>query len=179
MVSRLLHFRLTFATIAMLALISGALLETVWLVAPGAAAAAASDIIGLLQSRVRFALPVERAFRGASESLPAIGLAAFEPWAIGVAIAVVIHALIANGLHTISVARGQPLKRNTGETLRQLLTAAAGLSLLWIPVSATTSLDIVGVVGTSPPGWAVIASVVVALAGMRALLDQYLGIREA
>lgn len=177
MSSRLLHFRLTFATIAVIALLGGAFLETVWLAAPGVAAAAVSDAIGLMQSRVRFALPVERAFRGASESLPAVGVAAFEPWAIGVVVAVVIYALMTNGLQTISVARGQTGRRNTGETLRRVITGAAVLSLLWIPLSRTTALDLAGVVRTSADSWAVIASVVVALACMRALLDQYLGIR--
>ena len=177
--SRLLHFRFTFATIAMLALIGGALLETVWLAAPGAAAAAASDLIGLFQSRVRFALPAERAFRGASESLPAIGVAAFEPWAIGVAIAVVIYALMANGMNTIMVARKAEPERYRGETLRRWLTTLATGCVLWIPISATTNLDVGAELNTTPVAIAFTAMAIAGLAGFNALLDMYIQIRRA
>lgn len=177
--SRLLHFRFTFATIAILALFAGALLETVWLAAPGAVAAAISDIVGVAQSRVRFALPADRAFRGASESLPAIGVAAFEPWAIGVAVVIVIYTLMANGLNTIMVARKAEPKRYPGETLRRLLCALAGVALLWIPIQATTDFDIATLLYTNATAMAVVASAVAGLAGMRSLLDMYLHIRRA
>jgi len=179
MASRLLHFRLTFATIAMLAMFAGALLETVWLIVPGVAAAAVSEVMGLVQSRVRFPSPLERSLRGASESIPALGVAAFEPWAIGVTVAVVIYVLMANGMNTIMVARNAEPKRYPGETLRRWLTALATLSLLWIPLSATTDLNVGVMLQTTPPAMAVVAAAVVALAGMRALLDMWFHIRKA
>lgn len=177
--SRLLHFRFTFAIIAMPALIGSALLETVWLAVPGAAAAAVSDILGLVQSRVRFTLPAERAFRGASESMPAIGIAAFEPWAISVTIAVVIYTLMANGMNTIMVARNAEPKRYPGETLRRWLTALAGLLLLCVPVAATTTVNLAALLETNLTALAVAAGALATLAGLRALLDMYLHIRRA
>jgi hypothetical protein len=177
MSTRLLHFRLAFALLAVVALVSGALLETVWLAGPGAVAAAISDLIGLLQARARFNLPVERAFRGASEALPALGVAAFEPYAMGVTIAVVIFALMANGMETVKLASRRDGSRQTGEMLRRLLTALAGLSLLWIPVEATSDFSLGSQLGVSAWLAAGIAFLVAGGGGLIAVADSLISVK--
>jgi hypothetical protein len=137
---RLLHLRFTIAVLGCAALLAGAWLENIWLAGPGAAAAAISDLVGILQARARFPLPSDRGLRGAAEGLPAIGLTAFEPAAIGLTLAVVIYALMANGIHTVSVSRGAGLTLNGGETLRRVVTSLADIALLAVPFIAAASL---------------------------------------
>jgi hypothetical protein len=177
MPSRILHFRIAFAAIAVATLVGGALAESVWLAAPGVAAALVSEGLGLAQARARFREPVERALRGGAESLPAVGVAAYEPWALGVTVAIVVYALLANGFRTVMTARGVTTDLQRGETLRRVLCSMAGISLLWIPLDATTNLYLGGRLGTSPAAMAVVASAIAALAGARALLDMWLSLR--
>jgi hypothetical protein len=159
------------------ALLAGAWLESIWLAGPGAAAAAISDIVGILQSRARFPLAADRTLRGAAEGLPALGLTAFEPAAIGITLAVVIYALMANGIHTVSLSRGTNLSLSGAETLRRVLTSLAGLGALALPFVATghlvlparlTSLNI-----------AAAAACVAALAGTVSLLVMWLAVGKA
>jgi hypothetical protein len=146
---RLLHFRFTFAVLGFAAMLMGVLLETIWLAGPGAVAAAVSDLIGILQARARFPMPADRALRGAAEALPALGVTAYEPAAIGITIAVVIYALMANGIQTVSLARGSNLTLSAGETLRRVLTSIASLMVLTVPLAVTANLDLPGRVGLS------------------------------
>lgn len=179
MSNRLLHFRVTFAGLAVIAFLAGAWMESVWLTAPGAAAAGVSDLIGLLQSRARFNLPVNRAFRGGAESLPALGVAAFEPFAIGLTVAVVIFALMANGMDTVKLAKDRNSELRTSETVRRVLTGLASLSLLWIPLAATSDLKLGADFGLS--GWAAagIAFLVAGGAGSLALFDSLISVKVA
>lgn len=164
---RLLHFRFTFAVIGCAALLAGAWLDSIWLAGPGVAAAAVSELIGILQARARFPLASDRGLRGAAEGLPALGLTAFEPAAIWLTIAVVIYALMANGVQTVSVSRGAGLTFSFGETLRRVVTSLSSLVVLALPFAATghlllparlTSLEV-----------ALVASGVAGLAGAFAL----------
>lgn len=175
---RLLHFRFTFAVLAMLALLCGAWFESVWLAAPGVAAACVSEAIALVQMRTRFAKPVERSLRGAAEALPAVGVAAYDPWALGVTVGVVLFALMANGMMTVAAARGAPPGSQPGETLRRLLTAMAGLMILAIPLAVTSSLNLPAELGTDARSVVLVATAVVMLAGLRALLDMALSARR-
>jgi hypothetical protein len=177
MLNRLLQFRLAFAAVGVLALLAGALSESVWLAGPGVAAAAAADLIGLLQARMRFGLPVERAFRGAAEALPALGVAAFEPFAMGLAVMVILYALIASGLQTLATARGVAPSRKATETLRRALTCAASLAVLSLPLAATTGFDLHGRLGVSSRLVATLAAALVLLAGTVALLDSLISVK--
>jgi hypothetical protein len=171
---RLLHFRVTFAVIGCVALLAGAWLDSIWLAGPGAAAAAISDLVGLLQARARFPLASDRGLRGASEGLPAIGLTAFEPAAIGITVAVVIFALMANGVHTVSVSRGAPVRLNFAETLRRVVTSLADIGALALPLVATGHLTLPA--RLSSTGVAVAAAGIVGLAGVLALTVMWLSI---
>ena len=177
MLSRLLHLRLAFALVGLLALLAAALLEAAWLAGPGVVAAAASDLVGLLQARVRFGLPVERAFRGAAEALPALGVAAFEPYAMGLAVLVIMYALVASGLQTLATARGVAPSRNATETLRRALTCVASLAVLGVPLAATTGFDLPGRLGFSSRMVALVAAAVVLLAGTVALVDSLISVK--
>jgi hypothetical protein len=175
--SRLLHFRFTFAVVGLIALVAGAYLENVWLTWPGVIAAGASDAIGLMQARARFNLPIERAYRGGAEWLPALGVAAYQPYALMLAVAVVLYALFASGMQTVSFARGVPLKLNSGETLRRVLTSVASLTLLTIPISTLGGFDPAAWLGSTPKAVCVVSAAVVALAGMRALVDMLISVK--
>jgi hypothetical protein len=179
MAARLLNFRVTFAVVAVFAMLAGAVEQTAWLAAPGAAAAAISDFTGILQCRMRFDLPTARALRGAAEFLPPIGVAAFEPLAIGVTVVLVSFALAANGMSTVARARGLRLKRTSGETLRRFISGIGGLLLLTIPVAATTSFSFSQRVGSNDRTLVAVVFAVVLLAALRALLDMALELRKS
>jgi hypothetical protein len=170
---RLLHFRFTFALLGCAALLAGALLETVWLAGPGVVAAAVSDVVGILQARARFPLPADRALRGAAEALPALGVAALEPAAIGITIAVVIYALMANGIHTAGVARGANVSAGFGETMRRVLTSAASLMVLALPLAATSNLDLAARAQLSSLAVAGIGFGLAALGGLVSLITMW------
>jgi hypothetical protein len=173
-----LHFRVTFAVLGVLALLAGGLFETLWLAGSGALAAAASDVIGVLQSRVRFPEPASRMLRGASEALPSLGVAAHEPFAIGVAVVVVVYAVMIAGLETVCTSRGMTLGYIKGETTRRVLTSACSLALLFIPLMIALGRPVQGVIGRDPRTVAAVVVVLVALVGMRGLLDFALEIRR-
>lgn len=177
MLNRLLQFRLAFAVVGVLALLAGAALESVWLTGPGVAAAAVSDLIGLLQARMRFGLPLERAYRGAAEALPALGVAAFEPFAMGLAVLVILYALLASGLQTLATARGAAPSRNATETLRRVATCLASLAVLVLPIAATTGFDLHGRLGATPRLVAILAAALMLLAGTVALLDSLISVK--
>ena len=174
---RLLHFRFTFAVIGVAALLAGAYFETVWLAGPGAVAAGVSDAVGLLQARSRFNLPMDRAWRGAAEWLPALGVAAYQPYALMLTVAVVLYALFASGMQTVSMARGVPLKLYSGETLRRVLTSAASLALLTLPFTAMGGFDLSAWLGSTPRALCVVSAAVGLLAGMRALTDMLISVK--
>jgi hypothetical protein len=167
---RLLHFRFTFAVLGLAALLSGALLETIWLAGPGAVAAAVSDLIGIVQARARFPMPADRALRGAAEALPALGMTAFEPAAIGITVAVVIYALMANGIQTVSLSRGTNLTLTMGETLRRVLTSAGSLLVLAVPLAAIANVDLPGRMKLSSLTVAAIGCGLAALGGIVSLV---------
>ncbi|MCB9895548.1 MAG: hypothetical protein H6839_13960 [Planctomycetes bacterium] len=177
MSSRLLHFRFTFALLGVVALLAGAYLETVWLAGPGAVVAGVSDAIGLMQARARFSMPLDRTFRGAAEWLPALGVAAYQPYALMLAVAVVLYALFASGMQTVSLARGTPLKLSSGETLRRILTSFANLVLLTLPFTAMGGFDLGATLGSTPQALCVVCGAVGLLAGMRALLDMLISVK--
>ncbi|MCZ7607160.1 MAG: hypothetical protein M5U25_14045 [Planctomycetota bacterium] len=177
MLNRLLQFRLAFAVMGLIALLAGALFETVWLAGPGVVAAAVSDLIGLLQARMRFGLPVERAFRGAAEALPALGVAAFEPFAMGLVVLVVVYALFASGLQTLATARGVAPSRHATETLRRVATCLASLAVLGLPIAAAIGFDLQGRVGVSSRMVALLAAALVLLSGTVALLDSLISVK--
>ena len=179
MSTRLLHFRLTFAALSLIALLLAALMENAWLAGPGVIAAVVSELIGLVQSRTRFDLPVERTFRGGAESLPALGVAAFEPYAIGVTVAVVVFALMANGMDTVKRAQGRGSERRMSETLRRVVTSLATASLLWMPLAATTDFDLGARAGLDSHLVIGVAFVAVGLAGTIALLDSLISVKGA
>lgn len=179
MSTRLLHFRLTFAVLGVIALLAGAVIENVWLVGPGVVALVVSEVIGLAQSRVRFDLPIERTYRGAAESLPALGVAAFAPYAIGITLAVVVFALMANGMDTVKRAQGRGAERRTSETLRRVVTSIASVSLLWIPLAATTDFDLGIHAGLDSSLVIVVAFVAASLVGTIALLDSLISVKGA
>lgn len=178
MATRLLHFRFAFAVLALAALIAGALLETVWLAGPGAVAAAISDVMGLMQARSRFNLPIERAMRSAAEALPALAVTAFEPWAIGVTVSLVVFTLLANGMNTISVAKGRNRGRQPMETMRRLLTAPASLLLLCIPLRATSHIDLLAHLRLSARGAVTVSFLVVTAAGILALSGMLISVKS-
>ena len=163
--------------IGLIALLAGAVLEARWLAGAGVFSAGASDVLGLLQARTRFNLPVERAWRGAAEWLPALGVAAYHPYALLACVSIVLFALFASGMQTVSLARGVPLKMNSGETLRRILTSLSSLLLLTIPLGMVIDFDFSAWAGSTPHALAVVAGAVVALAGVRALLDMLISVK--
>jgi hypothetical protein len=171
---RLLHFRFTFALIGFAAIIAGALLETVWLAGPGVAAAGFSDLVGILQARARFPLPADRALRGAAEGLPALAVAAFQPAAIGVTVVVVVFALMANGIHTVSVSRGISARLNGAETARRVATSVASLLVLSLPLAASSQFDLPGLMGLSSLQLAGIGIGLASLASVIALVHMWM-----
>jgi hypothetical protein len=140
---RVLHFRLAFAALAMLVLVLGVLLDHLWLLGPGAAAAAFSDLIGLLQARARFPEPATRLMRGGCEILPSIGIAAVAPNALWLGVVVVVAVLMAAGFETISTSRGRTLAESHGETVRRVLTGLGGLVLALVPLGVAVQLPVV------------------------------------
>lgn len=175
----MLHFRFTFAVLGCAALITGALLETIWLAAPGAVAAAVSDLIGILQARARFPMPADRALRGAAEALPALGVTAFEPAAIGITIAVVIYALMANGIQTVSLSRGATLTLTFGETLRRVLTSAGSMLVLTLALAATANFNLPGMLGLSSLAVAAAGFGLASAGGVISLVIMWLQTRPA
>lgn len=176
---RLLNFRVTFAVVAVGAMLSGAIEQVAWLAVPGAVAGGIAEVIGVLQSRARFDLPTSRALRGAGEFLPSIGVAAFEPLALGVTVAVVSYTIAANGMETVARSRGISLERTGGETMRRVLGGLAGLMLLTIPVASTTTFSFAREVGSSPTAIVAVVFAVTVLGCVRSLVDMALELRKA
>lgn len=139
---RVLHFRLAFAALALPVIVLGVVLDNAWLFGPGAAAAALSDTIGLLQARVRFPEPATRLVRGGCEILPSLGIAAIAPAALWLAVAVVVAILMAAGFETISTSRGRTLTESYSETIRRVLTALGGLVLVLIPLGLAVQIPV-------------------------------------
>lgn len=175
---RLLHYRFTFALAGAAALCAGAWLGMAWLAVAGVAAAAIAELAGVVQARVRFPEPLSRLLRGGAEALPAIGVAAFEPFALGLAVVIVLYAVMAAGMETVSSARGVTLGYIRGETTRRVLTAFCSLSLLAIPALAVAGQPVRGLLATGPRSFAALLTGVVLLACLRGLLDIALEIRR-
>jgi hypothetical protein len=175
---RLLHFRITFAVLGLGALLGGAWLGHAWLAGPGVCAAAVSDLIGISLARARFPLPADRTLRGAAEALPALGVAAFEPLAIGITVVVIIHALMAAGVQTVSVARGVNLTSTGAETMRRVVTSLASMAALSVPLAVTTRWSLPRLL--QMPGWMMVVCLfaLVTLAGFVALGVMWWSVRS-
>lgn len=176
---RILHFRVTFAVLGLLALMAGALLDTTWLAGSGAAAAAVSDLIGIARARVRHPEPLLRLLRATCEALPSIGVAAYEPLAIGVAVAVVLYALMAAGLETVSVSRGLTLGNVRGETSRRVTSALCSMALLGIPAALAWGRTPQSLIGRDAGTVAAVVVSVAILVALRGMLDVALEVRAA
>lgn len=176
---RVLHFRIAFALVASFALAAGGLADIPALVAAGCAGALASEAVAIARVMDRSPEPLARLLRAASEALPAAGVAAFEPLAMGVAAAVVLYAAMAAGLETVSVSRGLTLGPVRGEVTRRLLTSACSLSVLAVPLLPLFGQSVKGLAGREQGA---LVGVVVALAllvSLRGLMDVALEVRNA
>lgn len=176
---RLLHYRFAFALCGAVALVVAGPAQIFWLAVAGAATAGVSECIGIAQSRVRFPEPLSRVWRGSAEALPAVGVAAFEPYALGLAVVVILFALFASGMRTVSQSRGLMLGQIPGETLRRVLTAFCSLSLLAIPVLRALEKPVHGWMAPDARSLAMLMTAVAALVSLRVLLDIALEIRRA
>ncbi len=176
---RTLHFRFTFAVLGLLALIAGALLDSTWLAGSGAATAGVSDLMGLARARMRHPEPLLRLLRATCEALPSIGVAAYEPLAIGVAVAVVLYALMAAGLETVSVSRGLTLGNVRGETTRRVMSALCSLAVLGIPAVLVWGRTPQSLLGRDSRTVAAVVVSVAMLVALRGMLDVALEVRAA
>jgi hypothetical protein len=176
---RLLHYRFVFALLGALALLAGGLFAVPWFAAAGAIAALTSEGAAIAQSRRRFPQPLPRVLRGAAEAFPAIGVAAFQPYAIGVAVIVVVYALLASGMQTVSTSRGLMLGHIRGETLRRVLTAGCSGALLLIPLSYAFEFELESLTGMREQSLALFIVALVLIVSLRGLLDIGLEIRQA
>jgi len=154
----------------MLALLCGGISGAAGLAVAGAVLAAAADLIGVLQARSRHGTPAERGMRGAAEAAPAIGMAAYQPAAIGLTIVVVLYALLASGIQTVGAARGVPLPMTWGESLRRILTSVACTAALAVPLAGGGWLSLRGVEPRGLLAWLITAA---AAAGAAALVEMW------
>ncbi len=176
---RTLQFRFAFAALGVIALLLGGLLDVLWLAGAGALGACVSDVVGILQAHRRFPDPASRAVRGAAEALPAIGVAAIEPTAIGIAVVVIVYAVMAAGMATVCESRALTLGHIRGETTRRVLTSLCSLAALSIPVLAALGQSPKGLLGRDAASIVVVIVAVATLVSVRGLLDIALEIRRA
>jgi hypothetical protein len=176
---RTLQFRVAFATLGVIALLLGALLDVLWLAGAGALAAGVSDVTGILQAHRRFPEPAMRTLRGACEALPALGVAAFEPGAINIAVVVVVYAVMAAGMATVCESRSLTLGHIRGETTRRVLTRLCSLCALGIPVLGVLGQSPKSLLGRDSASIVVVIVAVATLVSVRGLLDIALEIRRA
>lgn len=160
-------------------MVAGTLLAQGWLAFAGAVSAGVSEGMALALCTQRYRTPGARTLRGAAEALPALGISAFDPWALGITVTIVVYMLLANGLSTVGTSRGLELRRTSGETLRRVITALAGLLVLAVPVSTVTGWNLAGELSSTNRELIVVAIALVAIAGVRALTDMSLELRKA
>ncbi len=162
-----------------LALLAGAQFGVAWLAGAGALTAGVSDVIGMLQARRRFPDPALRTVRGACEALPSIGVAAFEPLAIGIAVVVIVYALMAAGMATVCESRRLVLGPIRGETMRRALISLCSLAALSLPAASLFGQSVPSLLGRDSATIVVLLVGAATLVSARGLLDIALEIRRA
>lgn len=144
----------------------------------GAALLTAAVLVSLLPSRGRPTQPPERTLLGAAEAMPGLAIAVWEPLAVTTGVALILWALLSNGLMTVFVTRGIHLEKVPGERLRRALVGAANLLLALIVLDGARVLHLVSWTRTEAPALALAAAGLAMVACTRAGVDLALALHR-
>lgn len=136
-----------------------------------------AEVLALAGLRTRCEGAGTRALLGMSESVCGIGVSLIEPAAILVALALVVHSVVASGIATVSLSLGKPLAEPRGEFMRRLLSIAANSGLCVIVLQATGAVDSRKALELGARDLALLCMALVIIGSSRALADLALNAR--